>query len=313
MSGYLDRAYAESLAEFGTPLHLPRCGGWLLERPCPGGEWRDAMGPYPLFMCRDWSGLAQDVAALGERLVSLTIVSDPFAPVEPAGLSASFNLVRPFKTHYVLDLETSRDKAISRHHREVARQSLGKLQVEVCSDPAGHLDEWMQVFAVLVDRHRLGGIKAPSRAAFARQLATPGLVMFRAAAAGRAVGFQLWFVTGAVAYGHLMASTPAGYAAAATFGLTATAIEHFAGRVRWLDFGGVSGADDLGSSSLLDFKRGWTNDTRIAYLCGRILAPQRYRTLAGSFAGSAYFPAYRAGELTGTLPGVDQCAAGAMP
>ncbi len=46
--GYLSSAYAESLAEFGRPRELAKCGGWILERKIPGTDLHDAMGCYPL-------------------------------------------------------------------------------------------------------------------------------------------------------------------------------------------------------------------------------------------------------------------------
>ena len=50
---------------------------------------------------------------------------------------------------------------------------------------------------------------------------------------------------------------------------------------------------------LREFKRGWSTGTRPAYLCGRILQPQRYAELAEERGPGerSYFPAYRAGEF----------------
>ena len=45
MNGYLSPLYAESLVEFGAPLHLPRCDGWLLVRPIPQSDDCDAIVP----------------------------------------------------------------------------------------------------------------------------------------------------------------------------------------------------------------------------------------------------------------------------
>src|SRR4051812_33133883 len=53
-TGYQGPGYVASLREFGRPLSLSRTGGFLLERAIPGTADRDAMGPYPLFCCRDW-------------------------------------------------------------------------------------------------------------------------------------------------------------------------------------------------------------------------------------------------------------------
>ena len=57
-TGYADPAYAAALAEVGEPRVLPHSGGSLLVRPTPGGRDLDAIGPYPLFACADWSGCA---------------------------------------------------------------------------------------------------------------------------------------------------------------------------------------------------------------------------------------------------------------
>ncbi len=56
-SGYLHRAYAEALAGYGRPRELPRSRGWILQRRIAAWAESDAMWCYPLFCCRDWSGL----------------------------------------------------------------------------------------------------------------------------------------------------------------------------------------------------------------------------------------------------------------
>jgi len=39
--------------EFGPPLELPHCGGWIRDRAIRDSGLRDAMGCYPVFACRD--------------------------------------------------------------------------------------------------------------------------------------------------------------------------------------------------------------------------------------------------------------------
>jgi hypothetical protein len=78
MSGYLDQSYAESLREFGAPFALKKCSGWLLKRPIPQTSSFDAMGCYPLFACKDWSKLHDDLEELSDDLVSVCLVTDPF-------------------------------------------------------------------------------------------------------------------------------------------------------------------------------------------------------------------------------------------
>src|SRR5436190_23288915 len=95
-TGYMHPRYAQSLAEFGSPRHLPRSGGWILEREIPGFPYRDAMGCYPLFACRDWSRLHEDLEELHSDLVTLTLVADPFGDYDLSTLQHCFgDLVSP--------------------------------------------------------------------------------------------------------------------------------------------------------------------------------------------------------------------------
>ena len=93
-----------------------------------------------------------------------------------------------------------------------------------------------------------------------------------------------------------------GYALNASFALFWRAIEWFAAtsEVRWLDLGAGAGLGGDGTAGGLDrFKAGWATGTRMAHLCRHVFQPDRYEQIVreeGSL-GSAYFPAYRAGEF----------------
>jgi hypothetical protein len=297
-SGYLHPGYAASLTEFGTLRPLPRSGGWILVRAIPSSEARDAMGCYPLFACRDWSRLPEDLAEAGADLVSLSLVTDPFGAYDPVDLESWFDVSRPFKEHMVVELDRPGDRIASRHHRYYARRALEHLSVEVVEAPEGALDEWVELYGTLVRRHRMSGIHAFSRAAFARQLALPGAVLFRASYRGEPVGAQLWYEQEGVAYSHLQATSPSGYRMYAAYALYWTALGWFRGRVGWLDLGAGAGAASEGADGLARFKRGWSSGRRWTYLCGRIFDPERYEALSRARgAGTGYFPAYRAGEF----------------
>ena len=79
--------------------------------------------------------------------------------------------------------------------------------------------------------------------------------------------------------------------------LTASAIDSFAAeRLSLLDLGGGAGLN-APSSGLERFKAGWSNASRMTYLCGRVFDRAAYQTLGGSgHADQGYFPAYRTGE-----------------
>ena len=178
VNGYLHPGYVESLAEFGTPRELPRCGGWILERQIPGFSDHDAMGCYPLFCCQDWSQLSTDLEDLADELVSLSVVTDPFGEYEPACLQRCFkDVVVPFKKHYVADLRLPLNSIGGRRHRKHGRRALRRVEVEVCPEPTQFIEEWVALYDTLVERHNISGIPAFSRAAFAKQLAIPGMAV----------------------------------------------------------------------------------------------------------------------------------------
>jgi hypothetical protein len=299
-NAYLHPLYASSLSEFGQPLELPRCGGWLLRRQIPGADATDATGCYPLFACRDWSRLGEDIERL-EDLVSLVLVTDPFGDVDLEDLGRRFDDARIFKRHYLIDLTTSVERIASRHHRYYARRALREVEIERQSRPADLLDEWTALYGVLVERKGLrGSIQAFSRDAFAVQLELPGTVVLVARLGGELVGADWYYVDGSVAYGHLAAFTPEGYWVNASYALQWRAIEVLADLgVRWLDIGGAPGAAEQPDDGLRRFKKGWSTHTRPTYLATRVLDRRRYEELSrGAGGANGYFPAYRALALT---------------
>ncbi len=299
LQGYASAAYAQSLAEFGELVALPRSGGHLLKRPISGTAYFDAMGCYPMFFCGDWTGLAEDLAELPEDIVSVSLVADPFGPYTRALLERSFDVVNPFKQHFVVDLTDAGDGIGTEHHRKVARRALGKLQVEVCRDPAGFVDDWCRLYGDLVQRYEIRGIRAFSRKAFSRQLGMPEITVHQAYLGHELVGAQLFYVQGGVAHCHLGAVSAAGYKAGAFYALDSFSFDYFKGMAQKLDLGGGAGLVINPDDGLSRYKSGWSSETQPVYFCGKIINPARYEELsmAKGRVGSNYFPAYRTGEM----------------
>ena len=295
-TGYLNPDYAASLAEFGRPLGLPRSGGTLLVRAIPGSLDLDAIGPYPLFCCGDWSKLPEDLANLPENLVSVVLVTDPFASIDPLTLEGAFShgLTR-YKDHHIIDLEVSLEDSACSHHLRNARWALARLTVEEIEEPRSGLDVWSGLYRELISRHGLTGISRFSRESFAIQLRVPGLAAFQARDdAGEVVGMVLWYCQGAVGYYHLAAYSPRGYAAKASYALFWECADRLRGRVRWLSLGaGAGGTSDAGDG-LTRFKRGWSPLTRPVYLGRHVLNPGLYAELHRGRPAGGFFPAYRA-------------------
>lgn len=309
-SGYAHADYARSFVDLGETLELPRCGGAVIVRPVPGtdGAGRDAMGPYPVFSCRDWTKLAADLEDPGADLVALSLVTDPFGNWSEESLATCFpDRLVPFKEHFVTDLTEPPESTVSSHHRRYSRKSLRELEVEICPDPSARLDEWCGLYDQLIERHGITGVPAFSRESFARQLEVPGLVMVRAGREGRTVGIVLWYEQGDAAFYHLAAYDEEGYRRRASFAAFWTSIEHFRERVRWLGLGASAGTSGDADDGLARFKRGWATGTRQVHFCGRIFRPERYAELvrAAGREASRYFPAYREGEFRSGNDGED--------
>jgi hypothetical protein len=300
LTGYLHPQYADSLREFGIPRELLRCGGWILQRQIPGKCDYDAMGCYPLFVCRDWSQLEADLEHMDGDLVSIALVTDPFGNYDAAYLQRCFkDVVIPFKQHYIIDLQRPQNEIGGRRHRKHARQALRKVQVTACEDPTHFVETWSSLYANLVERHKIGGIRAFSREAFAKQLGIPGAVILQAEYEGKIVGAQIYFVQGEAVHCHLGAVSEEGYDVGAFYALDWYSFEYFAGKAQWLDLGAGAGVASDGTDGLSQYKRGWSTDARTTYFCGRVFNLKKYVeiTQAKGIPSTPYFPAYRLGEF----------------
>jgi hypothetical protein len=297
-AGYCSPAYAQVFAEHGEPYRLS-CGGSLLVRQIPGTRLRDAMGCYPLFACSDWDLLPDALEQGRENLVSVVLVTDPFAGVSPGFLQSCFDRVIPFKAHFVADLSRQPEEFVSRSRARAAYRALEAIEVEVIANPKDHAEDWTALQSSLQQRHAVSEIKLLSRTAFAALLEVPGFTMLRASVAGRTLGMHLELVQGDVVYGHLAAYSEEGRAAGVAAALHWWELMHFRGRARYLDWGGEAGLASNQPGGLANFKRGFSSETRQSYLCGRIWQSAEYESLVRQTGtGTAtYFPAYRNGEL----------------
>ncbi len=298
LTGYLHPDYARSLSEFGEPLYLPRSQGWLLKRAIPGTSFYDAMSCYPLFCCSSWGHLAEDLAELADELLSITIVADPFGDYDPELLRGCFDRAHAYKDHFVVATGRPFEAFVRASHRAHARRALRALDVELCESPIDRIDDWMRLYSILAERHSITGLRRFSRRAFEIQLEIPGMVMFRAAAQGRTVGLDLWYLQGDCAQGHLAAFDATAYELRASYATKWRVLEYFDSRAAWVNLGAGQRAD--ASDGLSAFKRGFATGTKPAWLCGRVLQAELYAELSrarGIDPDDPYFPAYRKGEF----------------
>lgn len=297
--GYQHPLYAQVFKDIATPKQLHRCGGWILERDTPSLNYKDAMGCYPLFACRDWSQLCRDIDSLSHDLVSIVLVTDPFGSFHQEDLLNAFDHVKHFKEHLVTDLKKYPKELPGGTTRRNVSKALANLKLEVCHQPCLYLDEWTRLYADLCQRHGIEGIRAFTKTSFRSLFEVPGLTMLRASYRNTTVGLHLWITNGNVAYGHLGATSKLGDGFMASYALYWYAINTFRNKFDWLDLGSAPGHKDGVTRGLLDFKQRWATGTRPVYLCSRIFDQEKYTKLMrqAQVCQSGYFPAYRSGEF----------------
>ena len=285
-------AYAGTMAHLGRPLWVAEWNTAMLLRPAPGGAL-DAAAPYPLGVLAEGADLPAGMRALRDAgAVSAVLVADPFTMPSPAWLRRGFSHVAPFKTHWAVE-RAAGPFAPSAHHRQRIRIAGRRCRIRL-ADLREHLEDWCRLYAELSLRHGITGLHAFPRACFEGLAEVEGLRAFVAESpAGEVIAMHLWMDDGRRAYSHLAATSAAGYAAKAPFGLYAAAIEHFAAREA-IDLGGGAGLAERAGDGLAEFKRGFANAARMAHLCGAVLDEAAYARLSAGREGSGYFPAYRA-------------------
>jgi len=298
MVGYLHPLYAESFSEFGTPLYLPESKGWLIKRQIPDTPHFDAMGCYPLFLCKNWNNLRKDIDNLEGELVSIALVIDPFASIKTGELSDVFPICNKFKDHYITDLTLPLGSSVHKKTRHHARRALQDISIEHCEDPGKYLVEWISLYDCLIERHTITGIRAFSKHSFEQLFRTPGLEMFIARLGKKIVGAELFIVIGDVVYAHLAAYNKLGYEYNASYALSWIALHYYSKKFHLLDQGSGTGLQQQ-EDGLTKYKKRWTTETLPTYFCGRVLHNEIYEDLTKHLGstGVDYFPAYRYGEF----------------
>lgn len=298
-TGYASKEYAMAFAEWGEPIYLPRCGGWLIRRQIPDTPYFDAMGCYPLFCCLDWGGLGEDLQEIAKQgeLVSVCLVADPFLTVSPQQLADWFgDLMRPFKQHYLIDLSLPYNKIADKKTRYYVRLSAKQLTCQVCQNPQQYLEQWVELYQHLIERHRLNGIHCFSQQSFVWQFQAPEFILFGAFAEQQPVAMLCCYTMADRAYAHLFGAEKIAYDYFAIYLLFFQMIEFYKTRnIRWLNIGGVAGTGEHQREGLDVFKRKWASATRPTYLCGRIFRPDVYWQLVEQkkMQENRYFPQYR--------------------
>jgi hypothetical protein len=291
---YATDIYAGSLRRDGRTVGVPEWGCSVLVRPIAGGL-EDAAGTYPLTILAedaDIEGGLHRLRTLG--LVSVVLVIDDFHRPELEHLERDFDFVRPFKVHF-LNQPAHGPRVYDKHHRYEIRRAGRSVEVGVM-DLSRHLNEWVELYAVLSDRHGLSGMHDLPREHHSTLASLPGVTAIGAWAGPELAACHVWVHDNGRVHSHLAASSERGYSCGAAYAVYDASIRHFAG-AELINFGGAAGNADIQDDGLARFKRGFANATARSYLCGKVLDPDRYHELVERSVAprdTLYFPAYRA-------------------
>jgi hypothetical protein len=257
------------------------------------------MGPYPMFVCKDWRALAADLDDLRKDLVCVAVVTDPLGAHDRALIEDTFDFVNDFKDHFITQLGAPPQEYVRKRYRQTAQRALENLTVERATEPLELLDDWERLYGVLIRRHEIKGVRAFSRKAFEFQLSLPGCCLFQVRAGGEVIGLDWWFVAGPFAYAHLAAFSESAYDNDASYAALWKILHEFTDTgLQFANFGGSAGVKADVHDGLAVFKKGWTNMAKPAWFCGTIFQPDTYETLLRErgLTPGGYFPKYREGE-----------------
>jgi len=297
--GYHSRIYAEAFSEFGEPVYLPNCDGWILKRKIPNTEYYDAMHCYPYLVCSYPDCLIDDIKALRDKnIISLTLILQPMFDIKILQDNEDFfDAHFIFKHHFLIDL--SQQGFVHKSHRrniKKAKKTIKALWV----DPNTKAKEWKSFYDVLINRHDIKGMLTFSEKSFEKQLAVPGAKMVCAHDGENFVGALIWYVTQNVAYYHLGAYSEGGYKKNASFALFDASIDYFRERgISTLFLGAGAGITNDGTDGLTRFKLGWSTGITPVMFVGKIFDEKVYKQLInkGGLGEVNYFPKYRYGEF----------------
>lgn len=296
MSGthpYATEIYAASLSHWGEALFVPAWRTSVIVRSTESGD-QDAAGTYPIAVLPEDADLRGGLNFLRERgLVSIVLALDDFHHPPLEDLRKHFDVVRPFKSHYIFQPEKG-PLSYDKHHRYELRQALKNVQVETLELRA-HLPEWVDLYRNLTLRHGLKGVHDFPFSHHEALATLDGVTAFGAWTEGRLVSCHIWVHHDGYAHSHLAASSVEGYKCRAAYAVNDAAIQHF-GDAKLLNFGGSAGHQETGDG-LAKFKKGFSNGLANSYICGAILDLRRYdelRAKRGISRQVEFFPAYRA-------------------
>lgn len=291
---YATHQYAAALSHVGRVVDVPYWGTSVIARLVPGtvGCW-DITGTYPIAALDHDADLRGGLNELRKQgFISVALALDEFHRPPDGEHWACFNIMRTFKTHYVHRGHQSAIggayKPSKGHARHIAK---ARKAVEVRAIKLeDHLERWLDLYSVIVEKHGMTGVHDFSRDYFSKIGQVPGIETLAGFIGPEMVCANIWAVHGGRAHSHLVASNMLGYETEAAYAVTDQAFWEFA-HCDLINLGGGAGVDDS-DEGLCRFKKGFCNSTSQGYIAGAILDPDGYERLTPG-RNTDFFPAYR--------------------
>lgn len=291
---YATEAYARTLGHIGRPVAVPEWGCSVLARPIRGGG-EDVTGCYPIATMSEDADIAGGLTRLRQLgFVSVTLTVDDFHRPSIRILEQAFDLVRPFKSHFLVSggLDAYRP---SNHHRYEIKRAMDTVRA-IPIDLKAHMAEWRQLYTTLGERHQFGEAHAFSSSSFAALTDIPGVETIGGFCDDKMVSCHIWVRAGDTVHSHLAASSALGYSRRAAYVVNDASVRHFSDS-RIINFGGGAGLNDDADNGLARFKKGFSNAVAPSYICGAVLDAKAYAALSSARTSAGvgdFFPAYRA-------------------
>lgn len=293
--GYSSHKYCNSLAKFGTPLITPLSELCFLKRKIDSTNF-DYIGQYPFVCSRSWKDVSHDINQLRETGgASVVFVTDPFSEKYVSQYLSTMTVARPFKRHFIVDLQKDWKQRLNGKKRYTIRQSLEVQTVKVLEGKRGQGPDFWQLYQELILRHNIQGIQRLSKEIISDQLDIDGAVWVEARVDSRLVGGMIWYIDGDRAYSHLHAQSAEGYRLHTNYALYYSALNHLTALgIETASLGGIAGNKDVNNDGLANFKSLWSSREKYSWLCGEILNREKYDSLVKANGMSVdYFPGYR--------------------
>lgn len=276
----------------GRAVEVPEWETCVIARPIPGGR-QDIIGCYPLSIIHPAADLEAGLARLrGEGYVSATLTLDDFHRPSIEALALAFDLVRPFKVHFLHRGPLANYRPGKDHRYKVNRACRTVTSRPI--DLADHIDDWIALYGDLTDRHNLSGMHVFPRRSYELLAQLGGVHAIGGFVGDELVSCHIWVAHEGRVHSHLAASSPLGYANRAAYAVSDASVNYFAD-AEIINFGGGAGLGNEAGDGLTQFKRGFSNDQARSYICGAVLDRAAYQELSGrgDIVQSDYFPAYR--------------------